>query len=285
MNSRVLSSILRHLKSMPSFDQIGIKRYRTLLEVSARAFKLDKNITFQPVKINKINAEKIIPQDLSSNKTILFLHGGGFIAGSINSHRDLASRIAKASNAQVLIINYRLAPEHPYPAGLEDALTSYKWLLNNDLLPSKIVLAGDSAGGGLALALLTKLKEMGLPLPGAAVFFSPWVDLENKNKSIEKNEDIDPMLDKRMLEKTAKLYSNNQDLTNSFISPINNDLTGLCPILIHVGKNEVLLDDSLLLAQKAQKAGVVTTIEVWDNMFHVFQYFARYLPKIGRAHV
>ena len=279
MNSRVLSSILKHLKSMPTFDQIGIKRYRTLLEVSARAFKLDKSITFKPVKINEIEAERIIPQDLSSNKTILFLHGGGFIAGSIKSHRDLCSRIAKASNAEVLLINYRLAPEHQYPAGLEDALTSYKWLLTKNLLPGQIVLAGDSAGGGLTLALLAKIKESRLPVPGAAVFLSPWVDLENKNKSIKENVGIDPMLNKGMLDQTADLYAGKQDLSISFISPINSDFTGLCPILIHVGKNEVLLDDSLQLAQKAKKAGVKTTIEVWDNMFHVFQYFARYLSK------
>ncbi len=277
MNSRVLTSILKHLKSMPTFDQIGIKRYRTLLEVSAKAFKPDKDIKFQGVKINDIEGERIIPTDLSSNKTILFLHGGGFVAGSIISHRDLTSRIAKASNAEVLIINYRLAPEHPYPAGLKDALTVYKYLLNKGLLPDQIVVAGDSAGGGLTLALLAKIKDLALPMPCAAVFLSPWVDLENKNKSIKEKEDIDPMLNKRMLDQTARLYSNKQDITNPFISPINNDLTGFCPILIHVGENEVLLDDSLLLEQKAKHAGVKTTIEVFDNMFHVFQYFARYL--------
>jgi monoterpene epsilon-lactone hydrolase len=278
MNSRVLSSILKHLKSMPTFDEIGIKRYRTLLEVSARAFKLDKDIKFQPVNINGIKGERIIPEDVSSNKTILFLHGGGFVAGSIDSHRDLCSRIAKASNTEVLIINYRLAPEHPFPEGLEDALTAYKWLLSNQILPDQIALAGDSAGGGLTLALLAKIKNLNLPMPCAAVFFSPWVDLENKNKSIIDNEDDDPMLDKRMLDQTARLYSSNQDITNPFISPINNDLSGLCPILIHVGENEVLLDDALIFEKKARNAGVKTSIEVFENMFHVFQYFARYLP-------
>ena len=277
MNSRVLSSILKHLKSMPTFDQIGIKRYRTLLEVSARAFKIDKDIKFQSVKINKIEGKRIIPMIYLPIKQSFFLHGGGFIAGSINSHRDLASRIAKASNAEVLIINYRLAPEHPYPAGLEDALTSYKWLLSTDLLPNQIVIAGDSAGGGLTLALLAKIKNLDLPMPSAAVFLSPWVDLENKNRSIKEKEDVDPMLNKKMLDQTAKLYSDKQAITNPFISPINSDLTGFCPILIHVGENEVLLDDSLLLEQKAKKAGVKTKIEVFDNMFHVFQYFARYL--------
>ncbi len=284
MNSRVLSSILKHLKSMPTFDQVGIKRYRTLLEVSAKAFKPDKTVLFQPFRINEINVEWIISDDLSSNKTVLFLHGGGFVAGSINSHRDLCSRIAKASSARALIINYRLAPEHPYPAGLEDALTAYKWLLNKKLSSSQVSLVGDSAGGGLTLALLLKIKDTGLPMPGNAVFFSPWVDLENKNKSIKEKEDVDPMLDKRMLDQTAKLYSNKQDIKTPFISPINADLTGLCPILIHVGKNEVLLDDSLLLSKKAQKASVKTTIEVFDNMFHVFQYFARYLP-IARSSI
>ena len=116
-------------------------------------------------------------------------------------------------------------------------------------------------------------------MPCAAVFLSPWVDLENKNKSIKEKDDVDPMLNKDMLDQTARLYSNKQDITNPFISPINNDLTGLCPILIHVGENEVLLDDSLLLEQKARGAGVKTTIEVFDNMFHVFQYFARYLSR------
>ncbi|MCK5310668.1 MAG: alpha/beta hydrolase [Desulfobacteraceae bacterium] len=279
MNSRVLSSILKHLKSMPTFDQVGIKRYRTLLEVSAKAFKPDKNIKFQPLKINEIKAERIIPEDLSSNKTILFLHGGGFVAGSINSHRDLASRIAKASKAEVIIIDYRLAPEHPHPAGLDDASTSYKWLLEQNLKPDQIAIVGDSAGGGLTLALLAKIRTLDLPMPCAAVFLSPWVDLENKNKSIKEKDDVDPMLNKDMLDQTARLYSNKQDITNPFISPINNDLTGLCPILIHVGENEVLLDDSLLLEQKARGAGVKTTIEVFDNMFHVFQYFARYLSR------
>ncbi len=279
MNSRVLSSILKHLKSMPGFDQVGIKRYRTLLEVSAKAFKPDKNMIFEPVQIDKISAERIRLKAVSSDKTILFLHGGGFVAGSINSHRDLASRIAKASNAEVLIINYRLAPEHPYPAGLEDAISVYKWLLKEKLNSKNIALAGDSAGGGLTLALLAKLKSINVELPAAAVFFSPWVDLENKNRSITDNEEIDPMLDKRMLISTAQLYAGKEELTNPYISPINNDFTGMCPILIHVGKNEVLLDDSLLFAEKARNAGVKTTIEVFDNMFHVFQYFARYLPK------
>jgi acetyl esterase/lipase len=268
---------------MPTFDQVGIKRYRSLLEVSAKAFKPDKDIKFQPIRINQIKAEKIIPKDISSNTIILFLHGGGYIAGSINSHRDLGSRIAKYSKAMVLLIDYRLAPEHPFPAGLEDALNSYKWLLNNNPEQRQIALAGDSAGGGLTLALIAKIKENKLPMPCAAVFLSPWVDLENKNKSIKEKQDVDPMLDKKMLDQTAKLYANNHLVSDPYISPINHDMTGLCPILIHVGKNEVLLDDSLILAQKAENAGVKTPIEVWENMFHVFQYFARYLPKAKKS--
>lgn len=277
MNSRVLSSILKHLKSMPSFDKIGIKRYRTLLEVSAKAFKIDKSIKLTPLTINKIQAERITPEDISSNKTILLLHGGGYVAGSINSHRDLASRLAKESKAEVLLINYRLAPEYPYPAGLNDAFTSYNYLLSQNFAPNQISIVGDSAGGGLALALLAKIKMTETPMPDSAVFMSPWVDLENKNPSIIEKEDLDPMLDKRMLDQTAKLYADNQDLSSPLISPINSDLKSLCPILIHVGEHEVLLDDSLILAKKAEQAGVDTNIEVFDKMFHVFQYFARYL--------
>jgi len=277
MNSRVLSSILKHLKSMPTFDQVGIEQYRTLLEVSAKAFKPDENTTFNPLKINNIDAEKIIPEDASSKKTILFIHGGGYVAGSINSHRDLASRLGKEAKAEVLLINYRLAPEHPYPAGLNDAFESYKYLLDQNLSPEQVSIAGDSAGGGLALALLAKIKETKTPMPGSAVFMSPWIDLENKNPSIKGQESVDPMLDKRMLDQTTKLYAGNQDITNPLVSPINSNLKDLCPILIHVGENEVLLDDSLILAKKAKEHGVDANIEVFEEMFHVFQYFARYL--------
>jgi epsilon-lactone hydrolase len=289
MNARVLSSILKHLKSMPTFTKVGVKKYRMLLEVSSKAFKIDKTIKCLPFKIDNIEAEKITPEDVSSDKTILFLHGGGYIAGSINSHRDIASRIAKQSKAEVVIIHYRLAPEHPHPAGIEDALTAYKWMLSQNLLPDKIALVGDSAGGGLTLALLHRIKTNKLPMPSAAVLMSPWTDLENKNNSILEREDRDPMFTKDMLDQTAALYAGDQGANLASISPINNDMTDFCPMLIHVGENEILLDDSIILAKKAEKAGVKVSIEIYDEMFHVFQYFARYLSiardsieKIGK---
>ncbi len=278
MNSYVLASILKHLKAMPTFDQLGIERYRNLLEISAKAFQPEKGTVFKPLTIGNISAEWVLPRNMTGHGAILFLHGGGYIAGSINSHRDLCSRIAKESGTRVLVINYRLAPENPYPSGLEDAVSAYRWLLENGFAHDSLALAGDSAGGGLTLALLGKIREIPLPMPCAAALLSPWTDLENKNNSIFEKEASDPMLDKRMLDRTAELYCSKTSRSDPFVSPLNCSLKGFCPILIHVGENEVLLDDSRLLVEKGKKAGIKIDINIYENMFHVFQYFARYLP-------
>ncbi len=282
MSSYIISAILKHIKPQEAFDQEGIKRYRAFLEKSAKAFRPDKQVGFEPIDTDGIKGAWITPPDLSSGKTILYLHGGGFIAGSIRTHRDLASRIAKASCARLFTVDYRLVPEHPFPAALNDALAAYKGLLNRGTNPGQVVVGGDSAGGGLALSLLVKLGRGKLPLPQRAVFLSPWVDLENKNPSIHVNRGKDPMLTPTMLDESARLYTEG-DLSDPLVSPINADFDGLCPVLIHVGENEILLDDALLLARNARESGVEVEVEVWDEMFHVFQYFARYLPAARQA--
>lgn len=279
INSKLLSAVLKQIKSRPSLGSIGVEQYRVLLEKSAAMFKLDKTVVCEHVILDSIPGAFLTPHDSKGKRVILYLHGGGFIAGSINSHRDLATRIAKASNAKLLLIDYRLAPEHKFPAGLYDALDAYKWLLNRNISPENIIVAGDSAGGGLALSLAMLIKGKGLAMPGCAVFLSPWVDLECRGKSHLRNKDKDPMLTYDMLHSTIELYTDIQDLSHPLLSPINGDFSGLCPMLIQAGSCEVLEDDAVMLAEKAHQAGIEAELEIWDGMFHVWQYFSRYLSQ------
>ncbi len=282
MAPHILSIILKHLKSHPTFESIGIESYRNLLEKSAMAFKPDKSITLKPFYIKTIEAQWLLPLQQDEKRIIMYVHGGGYIAGSMNSHRDLASRIAIASDATVLIFNYRLAPEHPFPNGLSDVKTVYHWLTENFKDTKRISLVADSAGAGLSLALLSELLTNGNPLPACSVLISPWIDLECKNNSHITNQDKDPMLSQHILKKTARLYTD-KDLSNPLISPVNSKFSGISPVLIQAGEYEVLVDDSKILAKKLNKSGATVQLEVWDEMFHVWHYFARYLSEGRQA--
>ncbi|MCP4669939.1 MAG: alpha/beta hydrolase [Desulfobacula sp.] len=277
--SHILCAIFRQLKSRPGFDSIGIENYRKLLEKSALAFRPDNSIKTKSFYINTIQAQWLQPEVYNKKYIIMYIHGGGYVAGSIKSHKDLASRIALACEAKTMIFNYRLAPEHPFPAGLEDVKTTYQWLLNSYTSEYKISIVADSAGAGLALGLLSLLLKESKPLPVCAVLLSPWVDLECKNKSLVEKTEKDPLLNLRALKSTARLYTDHDDLSNPLISPINNDFTGICPILIQTGENEVLIDDSKNLAKKLENAGAIVKLDIWKGMFHVWHYFARYLPE------
>jgi len=282
MTSQILSAIFRHLKSRPTFESVGIKPYRNLLEKSALIFKPNKFIKVEPVYINTIEAQWLSPLHHDTNRIILYIHGGGFIAGSMNSHKDLASRIAIASDAKVLIFNYRLAPEHPFPEGLTDVREAYQWVTDNFQTTHTISLVADSAGAGLALSLLSMLLTDKHPLPACSVLISPWIDLECKNNSHIKNQEKDPMLSQRILKKTARLYTD-KDLSDPLISPVNNDFSGITPVLIQAGEREVLVDDSKLLSKKLTEAGATVQLEIWDDLFHVWHYFARYLSEGRQA--
>ncbi|WP_457553170.1 alpha/beta hydrolase [Desulfobacula sp.] len=280
--SQILSILLRHLKSSPTFESVGIKPYRTLLEKSALAFKHDRSVKIKPFCINEIKAQWLLPLNHNKNRIVLYIHGGGYIAGSMNSHRDIASRIGSSANAKVLIFNYALAPEHPFPKGLIDVKTVYQWLLDNYQNPHRIILVADSAGAGLGLALLSELLKIGHPLPVCSVLISPWIDLECKNKSYIENQNKDPMLSQYILKKTARLYTD-QDLSGPLISPVNNDFSGITPLLIQTGENEVLIDDSKILAEKLKTTNANVHLEIWEDMFHVWHYFARYLSQGRQA--
>ena len=278
---RILSAIFRQLQSRPSLEKAGIKKYRASLEKSARAFKPDPDILFNTFTIGHIQAAWLTPKKCDNSRIILYVHGGGYIAGSIQTHRDLASRIAKASRAELLIFDYRLAPEHPFPSGLMDLQTVYDWLSVSISPTTHISLVGDSAGAGLCLAFLVSLLDKNKYLPICSVFISPWVDLSCKNNSFKTNHGKDPMLNQKKLLETARLYTD-KNLCHPLVSPIHNKFKGLPPLLIQTGENEVLLDDSKILAQKIKNKEGNITLEIWNEMFHVWHYFAKYLSQ-GQA--
>ncbi|MFH1154814.1 MAG: alpha/beta hydrolase [Pseudomonadota bacterium] len=287
MTSNVLSAIIRYMKKKPTLDSLGVQKYRTFLDTSAAMFKPDPAVLQEPVRIQAgtgtIEGLWLRPVSETAKRAILYLHGGGYVAGSIASHRDLAARIALAARTDVLVINYRLAPENPFPAGLDDALTAFQWLSAQGYVPTSIGIAGDSAGGGLALALLLKIRQHGLTMPGAAALISPWADLNCTGRSHQINRDKDPMLNQDLLESAARMYTNPSRYSDPLVSPLYGDLAGLCPVLIQAGTHEILQDDALALKNRAEKAGVTVRADIWEGMFHVWHYFARYLPQARQA--
>jgi acetyl esterase/lipase len=230
-----------------------------------------------------VQAERIIPYAAPYDRYVLYLHGGGFIAGSPVVYRHLAWRIALAVGAQILSPDYRLAPEHPFPAALDDAVAAYEWLLAERVEPYQIGLVGDSAGGGLAFSLLLKLRDAGRPLPGAVVALSPWTDLALTGASLRGNAKADPMLDVTELPRVARCYLDGADPRHPWASPIYGELGGLPPALIQVGSDEILYDDAARLAARLAQAGGVARLEIWPRMPHVWHLFAPMLPEARRA--
>jgi len=230
-----------------------------------------------------VDAEWLIPEGAPADSAILYFHGGGFRVGSVVSHRDLAARIAHTSGCRALSINYRLAPEHRFPASLEDALAAYRWVLDQGYNPSDVAFAGDSAGGNLALTAMLSLRDRAIPLPASAALMSPWTDLTASGASYESRAALDPIHQRKMILALARDYLGDEgDPYDPLASPIFADLGGLPPLLIQVGDRETVLDDSTLLAERARSAGVDVELQIWDGMFHVFQMFAE-LAETRRA--
>ncbi|MCL4744568.1 MAG: alpha/beta hydrolase [Burkholderiaceae bacterium] len=220
----------------------------------------------------------------SPDRVLLYFHGGGFRVGSVRSHRGLIARISGAANCKVLGVDYRLAPEHRFPAPLEDAVAAYRWLLGQGYAPRCIAFAGDSAGGGLALSALLALRADRMPLPAAVVVLSPWTDLTASGESYESRARADPIHQRPMIEAMARSYlGESGDARDPLASPLFADLRGLPPVLVQVGGRETVLDDSRAFAARARAAGVEVELEIWEEMIHVFQQFADELPDAGRA--
>jgi epsilon-lactone hydrolase len=241
-------------------------------------------VAYERVCAGGVDGEWISPANVPEDNAILYFHGGGFRLGSVASHRDLMGQIALASGCRVLAINYRLAPEHRFPAALDDALAAYGWMLDCGLKSENVAFAGDSAGGNLVLAAMLALRERGLPLPVSAVLMSPWTDLAATGSSYVSRAEADPIHQRSMILALAKNYLGGQgDPYDPLVSPLYADLAGLPPLLIQVGDRETVLDDSVMFADLARAAGVDVSLEVWDGMIHVFQMFGAELPEARQA--
>jgi acetyl esterase/lipase len=234
-----------------------------------------------------VSAEWVSGSWCSDDSIVLYLHGGCYTSGSTETHRELIARVAEAAGRRALGLNYRLAPADPFPAAVEDVVKAYRWLLDSGVRPTAIAMVGDSAGGGLALAVTLAARNEGLPMPGAVACISPWVDLAVTGASMETNAVNDPIVSRAMLTGWGNLYLGEQDPRNPLASPLYADLRGLPRLLIQAASAEVLLDDATRLAVRAAASGVRTTLEIWPEMIHVWHLFAAALPE-GRdaiAHI
>ena len=281
MVSRGMKSVIKILKEKKEKEiKKRIEDGRAgLLELAGIA-PLFKDTKLEDVDAGGVPAAWMITPEVAKDRVILYLHGGGYVQGSITSHQDLVQRISKASKTKILILDYRLAPEHQFPAALEDSVRAYEWLINNEgYNPKNLIIAGDSAGGGLTLATLIKLRDQGIPLPAASVCLSPWTDLALTGDSIKLKLHEDPFISPDELMFSAGLYLGKTDPKNPFASPLYADFKGLPPLCIQVGSAEILLDDATRFAKRAKDAGVEVQLDIWEDMVHVFQAFAVIAPE------
>jgi monoterpene epsilon-lactone hydrolase len=234
------------------------------------------------IKAGDVEALWVKAVNAGDSATILYLHGGAYSMGSAQTHLGITGMLSELCGLRILSVDYRLAPEAPYPAALQDAVNAYRWLLQQGVPAKSIVIGGDSAGGGLTFATLVELKNRGIPLPAAVFALSPWVDLAITGETIETKADVDPMFTRPSMICMAKIYADETDVRSPLISPLYADLSGLPPVLIHVGTSEMLLSDSLRMAKALKKAGVDCTIKEWEDLFHVFHSVV-YIPEARMA--
>jgi acetyl esterase/lipase len=283
LRTRIIRSLVGVVMSGWSKGTIAAQRARQAR--AARFTRIPADVVCRPVDADGVPCEWIVSSEAASDPVsgMIYLHGGAYALGSIDVFRPFLARLARATGTRVLAVDYRLAPEHPYPAALEDAVTAYRWALDAaGAAPSQVLVAGDSAGGGLALAALLALRDTGAPLPAGAVCLSPWLDLALTGASVRGNARVDPILSYEALDGYACLYAGAHDRTSPLISPLYADLRDLPPLLIQVGTEEILLDDAVRCADRARAAGVAVTLDVVDGMFHVFQMVGA-LPETQAA--
>jgi epsilon-lactone hydrolase len=244
-------------------------------------YGIARDVTVEPVNANGVRAEWTSTPADDRDAALLYVHGGGYVIGSLDSHRHLVSEAGRAAKTWALALDYRLAPEHPFPAAVEDAVSGYRYLLSRGIRPRRIAIAGDSAGGGLVVAAMLAIRDAGLGQPACGWCISPWVDMEGIGETMSTKEAADPMVQRAPLLDMAKLYLGGADPRSPLAAPIYADLTGLAPLLIQVGAAETLLDDAIRLAKVAGAADVRVDLQVWPEMVHVWHIFHPEL-KAGR---
>jgi monoterpene epsilon-lactone hydrolase len=321
-SKRIRAGLVRGVAS----EEVSFEADRRAWEESVEPVNRALDVAVTPVDVDGLRGEWVADPQARPGHAVLFLHGGGYSAGSCKTHRALAARLSRAARAPLLLVDYRLAPEHPFPAAVEDAVRAYRWLLRQgdlaaqaeapttqltidgapagriqdspplsgtigpgalwgqvSLGPGQIALGGDSAGGGLAVAALVKLRDAGAPLPAGAFLLSPWSDLTVSAPSIETNAPVDPLGSAFFLRRAAGHYLGGAEPAHPLASPLYANLAGLPPLLIHAGGDEILLGDATRLAERASAQGVPVELRVWAELWHVFHAWAPELPEANEA--
>jgi epsilon-lactone hydrolase len=281
MASTELQRLLESMRAAGSFEG-DLTTMRKMMS-RAPAYPKPADITWEPLDAAGLPAEWVIPDDCAPGRAIVYFHGGGYATGTLESTRALCSHIARATRARLLVVDYRLAPEHPFPAAVDDAVAAYRFAIAAGFAPEAIAVCGDSSGGGLALATLVALRDLDEPMPAAAITMSPWTDLTLSGASLQANREQDPMVSAATLTLMADAYLGDVDRRSPTASPLFADLAGLPPLLLQVGSTELLLDDATRFAERAEEAGVDVTLEIWDDVFHVWHAFADLLPEARDA--
>ncbi len=282
-NKEVLKNILEAKRKNPYTKNKTIHQLRKETENAGSLIPLPENIKYKSVVAGNVNAEWITCGEVNENRIFMFMHGGGYYRGSIAATRATVARISAEAKVKCLSINYRLAPEHPFPAAIDDTYSAYEWLINEGISPKHIIVSGQSAGGGLCLALLLKIKDNNFYQPKGAIALSPWTDLSQTGKTMVTNEKIDPVISKQYLDRFAKLYFPDSYNMSYLASPIIGELSGLPDMLIQVGSAETMLDDSKRFFDKAKKANVNVKLEIWEDMFHGWHSNAHILKDADNA--
>ena len=276
-----IDAIRELLRSKPR--PVGLSERRERLDSIGSVHPIASDISLEAGHAGAVPIEWSLAPGSDPSRVLLYFHGGGYISGSIVSHRGMVVEAGRAAGVRTLAVGYRLAPEHPFPAALEDARAAYDFLLAQGIVPQHIAVAGDSAGGGLSLALLTLLRDAHQPLPGCAWLVSPWVDLEMTGESLKTKAEADPLIQKPYLEELAAAYLGGADPANPLVSPLHADLSGLPPLLVQVGSAETLLDDAVAISSRAGSADVPVTLEIWPHMIHAWHLWAAELEEGRRA--
>ena len=264
---------------------LPVEKARAQFEKIAGAFLIRAiGVEVEQTQIAGVDVDWLRPKNARKDKVLFYLHGGAYVIGSPRTHRQLVSHMARAAGVVAVLPDYRLAPEHPFPAAIDDAVAVYRGLLESGFKGEDIIISGDSAGGGLSVATLLQLRHAGLPMPAAAVLLSPFLDLTGSGESATTRADRDPWFDVADLHVVARYYCPDEnEWQNPLVSPVFANVAGLPPMLIHVGDDEILLSDSTRLAEKLEAEGVEVELEVWPHMWHVFQMFIRRMPESGAA--
>ena len=283
MSSEQLAALKAVLRERGKPDNPTVPEMRARIGEVGERFPAPAEAEVRPVTAAGRPAEWVSAAGCLQDRAVLYLHGGGYVIGSCDTHRNLAYNIAAASKARVLLLDYRLAPEHPFPAAVDDAAAAYCWLLDEGFAPGRLAIGGDSAGGGLTVSTLVALRYRGQPMPAAGLCLSPWVDMEGVGASMTAKEAEDPTLNHDALLWFSERYLAGADPRAPLAAPIYADLSGLPPLLVQVGTAEVLLDDSLRLAERARAAGVDVSVDVAHDMMHVWHLFEPVLDEAGEA--